>query len=161
MPGGLHYTESKVDGIKELSVDPGWLYNVWVKMGLHKNSKMQKDEAILSVCIYSDTIGLNESLTISIDKENTSFKSIDTTSLIETDSNHRSCFKKRYYVKLSYIQKMVSGKNVWVKVTTNNGTYVEGEFTDGMTTAKRGFTKFLSQVDLSTGEIFAKPRKQP
>ena len=158
MPGDVRYSESKAEGTKELAVDLGWVASNGMKVGVFKNSEMEKDKATLEVCLYSNTIGTEGSLLINIDGDKTIFKSFDKLSLIDKDTGNQTCFKKRYGVTLSYLQKMVAGKSVWLKANTNNGTYIEGEFSkDGLTTAKTGFIKFLSQINMATGEILDKP----
>lgn len=159
MPGDVSYTESKTDGTKQISVDPGWLKDAYIRLGVYKTSKMDKDSAV--IIVYSDnTIGFDDSLFINVDGEKTAFKSLDKISLLETDATNKRWFKKRYDVKLKLLQKMISGKNVWVKLSSQNGNYVEGEFSDGPTTARRGFAKFLAQIDFATGEILAHPKQK-
>lgn len=158
MPGDVSYSESKTDGVKELSVDPGWLKGAYVKLGVYKTSKMDKDKATI-VVLSNNTIGFDDSLLINIDGEKTAFKSFDKISLMEKDIADKIWFKKRYDVNLSFLQKMLSGKDVWIKLTGQNGTYAEGEFKDEPMSARRGVAKFLLQVN-SKGEILSKsPQK--
>jgi hypothetical protein len=142
MPGGLSTTESKVEGTTEISVIPGWIPGSDMKLGVYRNNKMNKDEAVLVVQTKLMTVQSKDGLSISIDGVKSNFSSEDQLSDLS-----EGYFSKRFTVKIDYIRRMVSGKSVWVRVNGNGSTYAEGEFSrEGYTTAKPGFKKFLEKI---------------
>ena len=151
MPGDTSTTVSKFDNTKQVSVEPGLIYNGMlsssIKLGAHWNSKMG-DEAVLHV-IYQFVDSIN-GISFNIDGEIVSLTPIDALTSFEPGyySGYYSSgatSAQRFNVKLEFLQRLVSAKKVMVKVDLSK-TFAEGELRDGFTMAKPGFVKFLAQV---------------
>ncbi len=141
-PGSIKTYDSKADGIKHYSVEPGWVGPF--KVGLHKTSDMPTEDVYLDVATRSNAPDPTNGLTINIDGDKKTFSSVDMIS----DIDQYSFFHKRYKIDMATLRRMVSGKSVWIKVSHVGQTYSEGEFSKtGFTTAKDGFMKFLAELD--------------
>lgn len=151
MPGEVATYESKTDNSKQVSMKPGFLPGYsGIKLGLFKTSNMKPDEVYIEVATSGDIPATKDGLTINIDGTKTVYSSIDT--LTDIGSDHY--FVKRYPATMDLVRQMVAGKSVWVKVNYNGQSMSEGEFSiDQMSSAKRGFTKFLVEVDTSQTRV--------
>lgn len=148
MPGGVRVEESKVDGTREISLEPGWLYNSQIKVGLHQNTKMKPDEVLMEIQLSSaEGIEQKDSLVINIDGDIKKFSAADSKTHFTTYADN-VWSSRRYMVDVAFVKKMLEGKSVWMKVNTRGPVYIEGEFSKGgFTTAKDGFPKFLAELE--------------
>lgn len=148
MPGGVRVSESKVDGAQEVSLEPGWLYNSQIKVGLHHSSKMKPNEVLMEIQLSSaEGIESKDSLVVNIDGEIRKFSAADSKTNFQTYADN-VWSSRQYLVDVDYVKKMLAGKSVWMKVNTRGPVYLEGEFSKGgFTTAKDGFPKFLAEVE--------------
>ena len=145
MPGGVSKDVSNTDGTSTVSVEPGFLSDGLIKVGVFRSSKMDPNQAVLKVMLKGMAIGLNKSLKINIDGQTREFESLDI--IAPLDATTHQFFVKRYAVDMDYVRKMVEGKSVWIKVTTIDGKYMEGEFSkDNPSAARPGFRDFLAQA---------------
>jgi hypothetical protein len=159
-PGYISKNVSTFDGTTELSMEPAWVCEGWsgcaLKFSLYKNTKMPKDDVILIVIVQgAELISRGESLHFKIDGELVNIQAIDQLTDIEAKSGYygsgmyippSNWSSKRYYVKLSFIEKIVNANEVLVKVDLQN-KYVEGIFSsDAPTTARSPFKRFLEKM---------------
>ena len=155
-PGRITQTTSSFDGSEQLIMEPAWLYNSTVKLALFKSSKMPKDELILTAVVHGSHIFDDEpSLYFYIDGELSSLSSIDRLRDINApDDFTGSGFyvapsnwtSKDYLVEISFIEKIVAAKKVYVRVKLTD-SYADGIFSnDAPITARKAFMDFLGQI---------------
>ena len=157
IPGNINESISNYDGTKEVSIEPAWLYDSSIKLGLVKNTKMEKNDIVLTAVVKgTHLISSGESLHIRIDKKFFNFSSIDSMTDIKTTkgaygsgiyippSNWSS---KRYIITKAFLKKLINANDAWVKIELSK-TYVEGRFSsNALTTAKPAFIKFYNKIN--------------
>lgn len=85
LPGGVQVSVSQFDGTKQIMMEPAWLYDSYIKLGLFKNSKMDKDEVELIATVKgAHGFAGEESLHINIDGDIINLASLDELTDIET-----------------------------------------------------------------------------
>jgi hypothetical protein len=155
-PGLITQTTSSFDGSEQLIMEPAWLYNSTIKLALFKSSKMPKDKLILTAVVRGSHIFNDDpSLHFFIDDELSSLSSIDRLRDINSPDNFTGSgfyvapsnwSSKDYLVEISFIEKIVTAKNVYVRVELKN-TYTDGIFSsDAPITARQPFRDFLGQI---------------
>jgi len=156
LPGSISENISNYDGTKEISIEPAWLYNSSIKLGLFKNTKMEKDDIVLITVVKgTHLIDSGESLHIKIDGESFDFASIDSMTDIETTEGFygsgisippSNWSSKRYLITKAFLKKLINANEVWVKIELSK-TYVEGRFSSNApTTARPAFKKFNEKI---------------
>jgi hypothetical protein len=155
--GDTLVSESKFDGSKQAEMVPAWVGSGSpIKLGLFKNTKMDADKYIMKV-VYSgaENFAPGKNFHVKIDGQLYSFESSDAvTNLwmepgsagggVYTPSTNWS--SKDYPVTEKFINQMLEGKVVLIKLEMRK-SYVEGEFhPGGFTTAKRNMPEFMATV---------------
>lgn len=149
MPGNVSVNESKFDGRKEITSNPGWCTTGMsgsLQIGLFKSSSMKPDEVYLvGQVIKIDNIEAKDSLAINIDGEITKFSSTDErTAIALGDQPHSS---RMYLTDMSFVRKFMAGKNVQARITLFNNKYVDGDCSlDQISHAKWGFKNFMEKL---------------
>jgi len=156
IPGSISENISNYDGTKELSIEPAWLYDSSIKLGLLKNTKMEKDDIVLIAVVKgTHLINSGESLHIRIDKKFFNFSSIDSmTDIKMTEGAYSGIYippsnwsSKRYIITKAFLEKLINANDAWVKIELSK-TYVEGRFSsDALTTARPAFKKFYEKIN--------------
>ncbi len=146
-PGYISESVSNYDGTRQLNMEPGWLQNSSIKLSLTKNSKWPKNQYLLTVHLSGGVnIETKNSLHFNVDGSEYHFTSDD--SMTKFESPHGSLWSyKSYFVKRDFLEKIVAGNNVGVKVDTFNG-YLTGKFTEIATGAKPAFREFLKRSNV-------------
>lgn len=157
LPGSMSENISDYDGTKEISIEPAWLYNSPIKLGLFKNTKMKKDNIVLIAVVKgTHLVDSGEALHIKIDGEFFNFASIDSMTDIETTEGFygssiyippSNWSSKRYIITKAFLEKLINANEVWVKIDLDK-TYVEGRFSsNAFTTARPAFKKFNDKIN--------------
>ena len=156
VPGHISESISKFDNVKQLSMEPAWLYNSPIKLSLFKTTKM----ADSIVVIYATVKGAynfssNKSLQFNIDGKIYDFSSIDNLTDIITDSGiynnvayipPSNWSSKRYIITKEFIKHLIDANKVWVKINLSQ-KFVEGKFSsDAPTTARPAFREFYRKI---------------
>jgi hypothetical protein len=157
-PGSLSKHVSGVDKSKEITMEPAWVGgDSLIKLALYKNDKLPEDAVVLTALVKGVYIfAHSESLQFNIDGKIYSFHSMDTITKTETDSgvsNGHSYYRNantwssmRYKTTKDFIEKLLDGKEVWVKIFLND-TYVEGKFSrEDIMSAHSAFRNFYKKV---------------
>lgn len=162
MPGDLIESKSEFDGATEISIMPAHLPAAgdklasFVSMGLSRRSTMPQDEIILEVVSgIAESFAPGESLHFRIDGEKVSLKSFDELTDFGVTSGFaggghyvppRSFSSKRYRIDRVFLERILSAKEVLVRLDLRKG-YLEGVFSkDGWTTARPAFREFFQRV---------------
>lgn len=157
MPGYVSETTSNFDNSRQITIEPAWLYNSPIKLSLTKTSKMPDSTIVLDAVVQGAyNFSQGPSLNFNIDGEIFSFESIDAMTDINTTSgvynsvayiSPSNWSSKRYIITKSFLNKLINGKRVWVKIDLSK-VFVEGEFSsDAPTTARPAFQDFLSRIN--------------
>ena len=158
MPGSISESKSEFDGSRQISMEPAWLYNSSIKLALFKNTKMGKNDIILTAVVkgaYNFSDG--ESLHFNIDGDIVSFRSIDSLTSIDTSSGHvgniyippSNWSSKDYVVNNDLIKRLINAERAVVKIDLRK-SYVEGIFSsDAPTTARPAFRTFYQKMETS------------
>ena len=155
MPGAISESKSQFDGTKQVSME--WLYSTYIKLALFKNSKMNKDDIIMTAVVKgAHNFAKDASLHCNVDGEIISFNSVDSLTDINTSSGFvgsglyippSNWSSKDYVVGKEFINKIINANKVIVKIDLRK-SYVEGVFShDGPTTARPAFRKFLKKIE--------------
>jgi hypothetical protein len=163
MPGNVSVTKSKLDGERQVQVEPGWLYaggmkSPEMKLGGFWTDKMPSDFIMDAAIVGTDSV---TGLKISVDgqisefkptEDLTNFKSsvggsgVDNTVLYVPGHSESD---KRFVIPLDFVKKMIAGKKVIVQVQMSRG-YREGEFSFNQTSyAKPAFRKAIALIENS------------
>ena len=157
MPGFISESSSDFDGTKQLSMEPAWLPYSPIKLALFKNTKMDKNEVVLSVIVKEAHIfGRDESLHINIDGDIVSFMSIDPLTDRKVSSGHYgngfyippfNWSSKDYLITKNLIKRLIEADRAVVKVDLRK-SYAEGIFShDAPTLARPAFREFYKKMD--------------
>lgn len=163
MSGDITERHSKFDNSAELSMTPSLVFRdndgfsgSDISLSLYWNSKMPDDGLILEAYVGgSKAFASGDSLFFNIDNEQYSFKSIDRLTDFSSEvtrTGPRNLYvdrktSKRYLVTRQFVDKMISSKNVAVRVDLRK-TYVEGVFSDDtIGSAKAAFKKFMEKLN--------------
>lgn len=157
MPSDVKYNYSNSTKSKEVYMKPGNLFNdkdimsYTLRLGLYKTSLMDDNSLVMTVQVP----GLEniQGLMINIDGVQTNLKPIDSLTSHEyikgnSQSVGESESSKRFETTISFVQKMMNSKEVWVRVDVSKN-YVEANFfkhKDTSYTAYVGFKKFFNQL---------------
>ena len=157
LPGHVGVTTAKLDGERQVHVDPGWLHAGGLKISTIKLggfwSDRRPDEFVLEAVVLGvDNI---EGLKIGIDGRVSEFKQAGGFTAYEYKPGYYEQFgsyaghsesARRFVVPLDFVRAMVAGKKVIVRVSLSRG-YLEGEFAfDQITFARPGFRKALAKL---------------
>lgn len=156
MPGYISNSVSGFDHTRSISMEPAWVPNSMIKLGLFWSSKINDNKLILIATIKgAHSIPSKNSLHFNIDGNITSLSSIDTLTDIDTTRGiiHGYTYtpganwsSKRYLVEKEFINKLVNASHVVVKLDLQK-TYAEGVFSsDGPTTARPAFKEFIAKL---------------
>lgn len=156
MPGHIIESKSNFDNTKQITMEPAWLYDSQIKLGLTKTSNMP-DSIIVLDAVVKGTYNFSQgkSLHFNIDGRIKSFESIDLLTDINTSSGLYNSVayippanwsSKRYLITKKFLKQLIHGKKVWVKINLSK-VFVEGEFSsDAPTTARPAFRSFLYKI---------------
>jgi len=157
IPGAISESQSQFDGTKQVSMEPAWLYSTYIKLALFKNSKMNKDDIIMTAVVKgAHNFAKGASLHFNVDGDIISFNSVDSLTDINTSSGSvgseiyippSNWSSKDYVVSKQFINKIINANKVIVKIDLRK-SYVEGKFShDGYTTARPAFREFLKKIE--------------
>lgn len=156
MPGHIKESTSKFDNSKQMVMEPAWVGSDPIKFGLFKNSNMPKDIVVLDVIVKGvESFATGKSLHFNIDGQFYSFGSIDEMTDYEVDPGWVSGYQsvpttswssKRYIIKTDFLNQMINGEKVMVKVSLEK-KFIEGEFSsDVPTSARPAFRTFYEKL---------------
>lgn len=165
LPGSVSVTSSKLDGERQVRVEPGWLKGdrltaVTPKLGGFWSDKSPTNfmmEAVLTGA------GVPEKLKVGIDGRISEFTAVSKSpgsgynqSLGAAESS------SRFSVPLAFVKDMLTGTNVVIQVSDAR-SFAEAVFSaDGPTRARPGFRKALQKVTGDGSEKSqAKPNRKP
>jgi hypothetical protein len=152
LPGTISISESKVEGTKEINLNPAWCKTDWatgIKLGLFKSSKMGQEEVILTAEVNGiQGIETHDSLTLNIDGQVTRLSAIDNMTKMEMQTSSSPALSSiRYATSMEFAKKIVDGKSVLVKLNFTDHTYREADCSkDEMMSVKRSFKEFLEKA---------------
>jgi len=160
LPWEIKETTSKFDGSTTISIGRGGMESGLIGMSLYRNTKMQAGEIILVVAIGgAELFGTEPSLLIKIDGDVVELSSFDEQTKIKTSSGMlangvlipaSNLSSKRYEVNRDFIHRLVTSKEVLIKLNLRD-SYIEDDFSvGGRTSAKANFIKFLNRIDLDS-----------
>jgi len=154
-PGTVEVIKSKVDNSTHIHMEPAWLENTPIKLGLYRNSNMPENDIVLTVLVKGYHIFMwKESLKFNIDRNVEVFTSIDklegARTLEEIYGTDRYIFadqtSKLYLIDRSFLERIINANEVYVRVDLQLG-FKGGVFSkDGPTLARTGFKKFLITI---------------
>jgi hypothetical protein len=160
MPGNVSVSKSKLDGERQVQVEPGWLYAGGMsmpemKIGGFWSDKMPKDFILDAAVVGTDSV---TELKISVDGEISEFSPSETFTHFSSKGgpgadntvvyipDHAES-EKRFVVPLDFVKKMVAGKKVIVQIRLSQG-YKEGEFSfNQQSYAKPAFRKAIALIE--------------
>ncbi len=153
LPGSISESVSGFDKATEITMEPAWVQNGMnadIKLGLYKTSRMGTEDVILTAIVYgAHNFTSKESLEFNVDGEKIKLESIDEITkidLVTYENTAANWSSKRYEVKKDFINKLINGKEVWVKINLSQ-SYVEGKFSqDNPTAARPAFKKFYERI---------------
>lgn len=149
LPGHTTTTTAMLDGERQVHVSPGWLRpdgfrGPTVKLGGFWGEQSPNEFALEAVVVGSDNI---EGVKIGIDGQVFDLRPIEGFADYRYDSvakHHESA--KRFIVPLLFVEQMMVGRKVIVRVLLSGG-YSEGEFSyDQVTYARPAFKKAFAQI---------------
>ena len=162
MPGNVNVTKSKLDGERQVHVEPGWLYAGGMKMPEMKLggfwSNKDPNDFILDVAV----VGVDSvtGLKIAVDGQISEFSPSEAITNFKdtggTGVNNSVLYfpdhpesDKRFVIPLDYVKQMVAGKKVIVQVHLGR-TVKEGEFSFSQQSyAKPAFRKAVALIENS------------
>lgn len=148
-PGEIQFTESKVDGAKELRMEPAFCGDDnLVKLGVTRTSRMSDGDALLTVFVEGVYgIGTGESLIFNIDGEKTALKTEDVFTKFN-EARYGKASSKSYRTTTEFLKKLNEGKKVHFQVISNDGKYLEVNYVSTSEhSAKLALPKFLTDLD--------------
>tara|TARA_B100000315_G_C14439865_1_gene524201 strand:+ start:376 stop:927 length:552 start_codon:yes stop_codon:yes gene_type:complete len=157
VPGYISESVSNFDGSRQITIEPAWLYNSSIKLGLFKNSEMP-DSTIVLIAVVKGAYSFSEgqSLHFKIDGKFESFSSIDNLTDMETSSGFygsgihipaSNWSSKRYLITKDFLNRLINADDVWVKIELRK-EFVEGPFSsDFPTTARPAFKDFYDRIE--------------
>ena len=147
MPGSIATSVSDYDGARQIVMEPAWLHDSTLKMGLYKTDAMPKDKVVLRVVIVGlVNIAKRNSLHINIDGGEIHLTASDLLAQYKTSDGGQNTSQRDYIIKKSLVRMMLDGERVVVKVDHGH-KYTTGVFSkDGPTTARPAFRKFYEQT---------------
>ena len=157
MPGYISESVSNFDGSRQINMEPAWLYNSPIKLALFKNTKMPDTTIVLIAMVKGahNFVG-GQSLHFNIDDNIESLSAIDDFTDIETESGFygsgiyipaSNWSSKRYLVTKDFVNHLISGSDVWIKIELTK-EFVEGRFSsDALTTARPAFREFYEKIE--------------
>lgn len=144
MPGAVKETKSEYDGMKMLTLNPGWAGDL--KLGAYKTSKMNTDEVFLIVRNDSiknfDFNHPNLFIKIDGDEKKLSPVSKKTDCDVSSSSDVAHC-TQHYKVKITFLEKLLNAKDVKIKLNLTDSFNTGNLDMDGVSTAKRGLNEFV------------------
>ena len=155
-PGDITVVKSEFDGTVEVSMEPARVCLpgasvCTIKLDLMHNSKMKPDQAMMRVLVMGlEQFAPGEAVKFNIDGEIVGLTSIDTNSthderpgMAGSDDYWTS---QRYMVDKQFIEKLLNGKRVVVRVDLQK-SFAEGIFSDDKPhRARNAFRQFYKQV---------------
>lgn len=158
MPGDLKVHESKSEGTKMLSAEPGWLFSIEnqlfapcpMKLGFSKSIKPNSETVVITATMnLTIQIESKEGLLLNIDGEKHRLSSPDAFTDFNVEVVSNTVYKesrKRFPTNLEIIRKMNNAKLVMVRLE-HGDKFSECQMTDGSMSAKRGLARFLNEID--------------
>jgi hypothetical protein len=159
MPGNVSVTKSKLDGERQVQVEPGWLYAGGMNYPEMKLGGFWSDKSPGDFVLDVAVVGVDSvtSLKIGIDGQISEFSPSETfTNFKRTGGSgpdntvlyipNHSESDKRFVITLDYVKQMVAGKRVIVQVQLGR-TVKEGEFSFSQQSyAKPAFRKAIAKI---------------
>jgi hypothetical protein len=148
LPGGISVTYSKFDASRIVRLEPGWVGEGNIKLGLYQSSKMTKDEVILTaMAIWIFNIADKESLQFNIDGEFLVLTPIDSYTYFSLTEGYTSWSSRKYLINKLTIKRLLNAQRVIVRIVSDRNTFVEGNFSiNDPQTAYRGFYEFYHKI---------------
>lgn len=141
LPGSVSDTKSEIDGSKTLYMNPGWLFNTPMQLGLVMFSTNKTRILLTAKLTGIHKIEKTDSLAFNIDSEVVKLSADDekTEHSVERTTKWSS---KTYVINKQLLEKIVNAKRVFV-----NFGGIEADFSKGgPTTAKNGFNDFFKRL---------------
>jgi hypothetical protein len=148
-PGTIKLHESKVDGAKELSMDPGICAEQFIKIGFLKTTRMKPDEVVLKLTLDGvHGIANGESLIFNIDGQTITLKTEQAFTEFGENMGGYATSNKNYKTNIEFLNKLNSAKVAHLQILLSNGKYLETDYNNTTSWgSKTALPKFLSQID--------------
>jgi hypothetical protein len=148
MPGSVKVTTSKLDGERQVQVEPGWLKGDDL-FGTLKLGGFWTDKSPTSFMLEAVLVGggAPEKLKVGIDSRVSEFAPTGAAPGTRYNQSRKVVeTSKRFNVPLAFVQEMVAGTNVVIQIGDARG-FTEGVFSsDAPTQARPGFKKALERI---------------
>ena len=148
LPGGVSISYSEFDKSRIVQLEPGWVGEGDIKLGLYQSSKVTNNEVILTAMAYGIfNIADKESLQFNIDGEFLVLTPIDSYTYFSLTEGYTSWSSRKYLINKLTIKRLLNAQRVIVRIVSDRNTYVEGNFlVDDPQTAYRGFYEFYHKI---------------
>jgi hypothetical protein len=160
MPGSVKVTTSKLDGERQVQIQPGWLQGQKMTDKPPKLGGFWTDKSptnfTLEVVLFGES--KPENVRIGIDGRISDFPTTNGRHVITYTEGVKAVETgSRFVVPLSFVQQMVAGTNVIIQVEDARG-FTEGVFSsDAPTQARPGFKKALEKIQDPESEKSTSP----
>jgi len=155
-PGHISRHTSEFDNTRQLSMEPAACGEAF-RLSLFKSSTMPDSLLILTAMVKDvHTFSPGKSLEVRINREFFAFDNLDEATDHKIDEAiivgsavlhpTTAWSSQRYIITVKFLEQMINGEEVWVKIHLDK-EYVEGKFsTSGLTDARPAFKKFYAEI---------------
>ncbi|MFC1515535.1 hypothetical protein ACFL7E_02105 [Thermodesulfobacteriota bacterium] len=142
LPGNIYESTSKIDGSRQLIMEPAPVFGASTKLSLFKNTYMPEDIIVLKVVVsVVESFSEDASLQFIMDGDAYSFAPISRV------TNFTSWSSMDFTITKAFLRKLIDAEKVIMKVISEGKKYTEGEFSrDDPGTARPAFWEFYAKL---------------